>query len=92
MRFYFQDTIEGSEETLALCSLYSPVDNSLRNSSHNALNVRSYSGQDQLIVLLTKCILLVVAMVPFSKQGGRTHFFVVEKFALGVIDTDDIQD
>ena len=93
MQFYFQETVEGVEEALALCSLYTPVDDSIREISKNALNVCSYGGRDQFVVLRVNSILSVVAMVPFGQQDGRSHrFFLVEKFALGVIDTGDIQD
>ena len=35
-------------------------------------------------------IISVVAMIPFGEQGGGTQdFFLVEKFALGVVDTGD---
>ena len=93
VRFYFQATVEGIDETLALCSMYSPADEYFRECSHDALNVCDYGGEDNLVIIQVKSILSVIAMVPFREQaeGGR-HFFLVEKFALGVIDTGDIVD
>ena len=38
-------------------------------------------------------ILSVVAMIPFGEQGeGTRDFFLVEKFALGVVDTGNTDD
>ena len=38
-------------------------------------------------------ILSVVAMIPFGEQGGGTQdFFLIEKFALGIVDTGDADD
>ena len=38
-------------------------------------------------------IISVIAMIPFGEQGGGTQdFFLVEKFALGVVDTGDTDD
>jgi glycopeptide antibiotics resistance protein len=47
-----------------------------------------------LIVIRATTILSVVAMIPFGEliQGCQTRFFLVEKFALGVIDTGVIVD
>ena len=91
MQFYFQVDIQGKKETLALCSLYSPVEESLRQNSHNALNVCNYEGQGNLVVIRANSILSVVAMVPFGEQhGGIKRFFLVEKFAMGVVDTGDL--
>lgn len=93
VQFYFQAVTEGIEETLALCSLYSPVDESLMGYSNGALNVCSYEGQRVLVVIRVDCILSVVAMIPFGEQGeGIQRFFLVEKFALGVVDTGIIKD
>ena len=48
-----------------------------------------YEGEEALIVIRASTILSVVAMVPFGKQvqGRPARFFLVEKFALGVVDT-----
>ena len=93
MQFYFQATVEGIKETLVLCSLYSPVNEHHREYSNSALNVCSYEGANQLVVIRAKSILSVVAMVLFRGQDESTHdFFLVEKFALGVVDTGDVVD
>ena len=91
VHFYFQANIEGVKETLALCSLYSLADERHREYTHGALNVCEYGGEDNLVVIRITSILSVVAMVPVREQveGGR-QYFLVEKFALGVIDTGDI--
>ena len=61
--------------------------------SNNALNVCSYEGQCDLAVIRVNSILSVVAMIPFGEQGGGTQdFFLIEKFALGVVDTGDADD
>jgi hypothetical protein len=93
-RFYFRVNIAGTRETLALCSLYSPGDKRLHRETHGALNVFEYKGEDTLIVIRASKILSVVAMVPFGEQiqGLPARFFLVEKFALGVIDTGAIGD
>ena len=81
--------IGGTRETLALCSLYSAADERLSRQTHGALNVFKYKGEDTLMVIRALTILSVVAMVPFGKniQGFPARFFLVEKFALGVVDT-----
>jgi len=90
--------IAGSQETLALCALYSPADEQLHRGSNGALNVFDYRGEEDLIVVWATTILSVVAMVPFvpptapSIQGDPTRFFLVEKFALGVVDTGTISE
>ena len=93
MQFYFQAAVEGNQQTLALCSLYSPADDFYREYSNNALNVCTYVGQERLVVIPVDTILSVVAMIPFGEQDGQTRsFFLVEKFALGVIDSGDDED
>lgn len=76
-------------ETLALCSLYSAADERLNRETNGALNVFEYKGEDALVVIRATTILSVVAMVPFGEwvQGRPARFFLVEKFALGVVDT-----
>ena len=93
-RFYFQAKVEGVEETLALCSIYSPVDFDLREYTHGTLNICNYEGEDSLIVIRVASILSVVAMVPVRNQveGLRRQYFLVEKFALGVVDIGDSVD
>ena len=69
------------------------MDDFYRERSNNALNVCSYSGPDRLFVIEVDNILSVVAMVPFGEQGGQSrNFFLVEKFALGVVDSGDVED
>jgi hypothetical protein len=87
--FYFRAKISGIEETLALCSLYSPADEQFNRQTHGALNVFDYHGEDNLIVIRATTVLSVVTMVPFGKraEGHLAHFFLVEKFSLGVVDT-----
>lgn len=69
------------------------MDESLRERSNNALNVCYYGGQDRLVVIQVDSILSVVAMVPFGERGDEScSFFLVEKFALGVIDAGDVED
>jgi len=91
VRFYFQVVLEGVKQTLALCSLYSPANEHIREHSNGALIVCTYEGEGKLVVIQAKSIHSVVAMVPFGDQRNR-EFFLVEKFALGVIDTGDTVD
>ena len=89
VQFYFRAKISGIRETLVLCSLYSPANGRLRQDTYDALNVFEYRGEDTLVVVPAKAVRSVVTMVPFGEQvqGHPTHFFLVEKFALGVVDT-----
>jgi len=88
-QFYFRAIVNGIEEVLVLCSLYSLVDDLQRRYSNGALIVCSYQGEDQLVVIRAKSILSVVALVPFTQGGRIGEFFLAEKFALGVVDTGD---
>ena len=89
VRFYFQAIVKGIEESLALCSLYSLRDEDKEDYTHGALNVHSYEGENDLIVIRVKTILSIVGMMPFKVTGD---FYLTEKFSLGVIDTGDIID
>ena len=92
-RFFFQVTIGGIEETLAMGSLYSPIDGRRRVRTHGALMVCRYDGERGSIVIPVKSILSVVALVPCPAQdGGNQRVFLVEKFGYGVVDTGDILD
>ena len=93
VQFYFQATVEGIRETLALCSLFSPANEHRREYSNGALIVCNYSGRDELVVIQAKLILSVVAMVPLDEQDeGNNEFFLVENSALGVVHTSDVVD
>ena len=86
MKFFFRATVAGVQETLALGSMYSLVDDELKIRSYGALNVCNYL-ETPYVVIKTSSILSVVAMVPFEENTDR--FFLVEKFALGVVHTSD---
>ena len=88
-RFYFRVNVAGSQETLVVCSLYSPADERLNRETYGALNVFDYHGEEALVVIQATSILSVVTMVPFGEQiqGRPARFFLVEKFSLGVVDT-----
>ena len=88
-RYYFRANIAGIRETLVLCSLYSPADERLNRETYGALNIFEYEGESNLVIIRATTILSVVTMVPFGKQvqGRPAFFFLVEKFALGVVDT-----
>jgi hypothetical protein len=89
VRFYFRATVGRAQESLAICSLYSPADERLHRETYGALNVFEYKGEDDLVVIRATSILSVVTMVPFGErtQGRPVRFFLVEKFSLGVVDT-----
>ena len=88
-RFYFRVNVARSQETLAVCSLYSPADKRLNQETYGALNMFDYHGEEALVVIRATSILSVVTMVPFGEriQGHPARFFLVEKFSLGVVDT-----
>jgi hypothetical protein len=68
----------------------SPLAPSVNAYTHGALNVYKYEGENSLVVIKANSIISVVAMVPFREQvEGGCPFFLVEKFALGVLDTGD---
>lgn len=87
VKFYFRATVAGTVENLALCSLYSLVDNQLRAYGNGALHVFDYKGEESLVVIRVDSILSAVAMVPFKPDEWDNRFFLVEKCALGVIDS-----
>ena len=69
------------------------MDEHLKEYSNNALNVCNYKGKERLAVVQVNNIISIVAMVPFGVPGGEVQrFFLVEKFALGVVDTGVIGD
>lgn len=90
VKFFFCATVAGVQESLALGSLYSLADKNIKTHSHSALNVFDYEGDKCLVVIKVDSILSVVAMVPFKQDEGGRRFFLVEKCALGVIDSGDI--
>ena len=91
MRFYFRATVAGSQEALALCSLYSPADEEIIRETYGALNVFEYYGEEKLVVIRASSILSAVAMAPFRERIPRhsphPRFYLAEYFALGVVDT-----
>jgi len=88
VKFYFRATVAGTQESLALGSMYSLADEHLRAYTHGALNVFEYEGENSpLVVIKVDTILSAVAMVPFKQDEGGRQFFLVEKCALGVIDS-----
>ena len=92
-KFYFRAVVGGIEETLVMCSLYSPADEYRRDYTHGALIVCNYEGDSNLVVIRVKSILSVIGMMPFKEQDeGTRQFYLVEKFGLGVVDTGDIVD
>jgi len=92
VKFFFRATVAGTQESLALGSLYSFVDEDLRAYSHSALNVFGYRGEECLVVIKVNSIISAVAMVPFEQDEGGCRFYLIEKCALGVIDSEDMLD
>jgi len=88
VKFFFHTKVAGTLESLALGSLYSLADEHLKVYGHGALNVFKYKGEDRLVVIRANSILSAVAMVPFKRDEGGCRFFLTEKCALGVIDSD----
>lgn len=87
VKFFFRATVAGITENLTLGFMYSPVHEELRNLTHGALNV--VTSSNSLVVMKVDSILSVVAMIPFKRNGGYHDYFLIEKFALGVIDSND---
>ena len=92
MKFFFCAKVAGTQESLALGSLYSLADEHLKAYGRGALNVFKYEGEDSLVVVRANSILSAVAMVPFKWGEEGCRFFLTEKCALGVIDSDDASD
>lgn len=93
MQFFFQAAVEGIEETLVVCSLYSPADEHRLDYSNGALIACRYRGRSNLDVIRVKSILSVVAMVPLDEQNEEDkYFYLVENSALGVVHRDDFDD
>jgi hypothetical protein len=67
--------------------MYSLADEHFKGYTHGALNVFEHHGENALVVVKVNTICTVVAMVPFKAAERSGRFFLVEKFALGVIDT-----
>jgi hypothetical protein len=88
VKFYFRATVAGTPESLALGSLYTLADDNLKTYGHGALNVFEYEGEDSLVVIKVDSIISAVAMVPFKRDEGGCRVFLVEKCALGVIDSN----
>jgi hypothetical protein len=92
VQFYFRAAVRGVKETLALCSLYSPVDEARRKYSNGALNVCRYEGSQKLVVIRAKSIISAIALVPFKPDERVGGFFLAEKPGLDVIHTGIIVD
>lgn len=93
MQFYFLATIDGECVALALVSMYSHPDPLLLHSSHGAVLVCTYAGDESLLVVSAKSILSVIAMVPFKHSIGipNSAYFVVEKLGLDVVSMGDVE-
>jgi hypothetical protein len=87
VKFFFRATVAGITENLGLGFMYSPVHEELRNLTHSAINV--VTSSNSLAVVKVDSIHSVVAMIPFKRNGGDRDYFLVEKFALGVINSND---
>jgi hypothetical protein len=82
--FYFQASVGGTTQTLALVSIYSPPDLNLLRLSSQTLWACRHQGTVSLRVIDFKTIISVVAMVPLPHIPDL--FFVVEKMGLDVAD------
>jgi hypothetical protein len=93
VRFYFRATIAGSQEALALCSLFSPADEGIIRETYGALNVFEYYREDKLVVIRATSILAAVTMAPFTERDRAPgpllypRFYLAEHIALGVVHT-----
>ncbi|KAF8873415.1 hypothetical protein CPB84DRAFT_1690748, partial [Gymnopilus junonius] len=83
IQFFFQATLQGVKETLALISNFSAPNAHLCQESSSALLVCKYQGTMALEVIPVKYISSCVAMVPF-KDPVDGQFFVCEKMGLEV--------
>jgi hypothetical protein len=80
--FFFQATIHGATQTLAVVSNYSPPDLALLHRSHETLWTCHNQGPEDLHVIKVQIIHSVIAMVPFP--FNREKFFMGEKIGLDV--------
>ena len=92
VRFYFRATVAGVQESLSLGSMYSLVDDAIKEHSHGALNVHKHEGEDSLVVIRADSILSAVAMVPFKQEDAGQRFALVEHPALDIINPDNALD
>ncbi|KAF9644001.1 hypothetical protein BDM02DRAFT_3103598, partial [Thelephora ganbajun] len=78
----------------ALVSLYSPPNEYLLRHMHDTLVVCRHQGEAGLVVIDTKSILSVVAMVPFPHTINSldNYYFMVEKISLDVVEVDTQED
>lgn len=97
VQFFFQVSVNGKTVTLALVSLFSERDEHLYQKSHRTVWSCRYQGQAGLLVVDTKSIASVVAMVPYHHEQDDQCFVLVEKLGLDVaylsandVDIEDI--
>jgi hypothetical protein len=82
VEYFFQATINGQIETLALISCYDAPDTQLAEASSGALLACRYQGDNALKVIPVKLIASCIAMVPFKDKNNM--FFICEKMGLEV--------
>jgi hypothetical protein len=73
IQYFFQALLDDSElaVTLALISLYSPLDKNLLEESYGTVWAAKYQGHNSLMVIDAKAIHSVVAMVPLPFLDGN---------------------
>ncbi|KAJ7092934.1 hypothetical protein B0H15DRAFT_777192 [Mycena belliarum] len=81
VQFFFQATIDDTEQTLALVSVYSAPDADLLRESYNTVMQCEYFGEDNLEVIKITQIQAGVGMVPIGDEGT---YFVAEKLGLDI--------
>jgi len=71
-----------------MVSIYSPPDARLLNLSSGTLWACQYKGVGNLQVIDIKCIVAVVAIVPFPHHPIPDMLFIVEKMGLDIAELD----
>ena len=83
IQYFFQLIINSKMQTLALVSVYSPVDRDLLKESYNTLWTCTYQGDQALKVIDVTMITAVIALLPLP--GGQDGtLFLCEKPGLDV--------
>ncbi|KAJ7458068.1 hypothetical protein FB451DRAFT_1341823 [Mycena latifolia] len=80
----YQATVNSTEQTLALVSLYSPPNADLLQKSSDTVAQCEYFGEESLDVINITQIQAGVGMIPFGEEGT---YFVAEKVGLDIAST-----
>ena len=69
VQYFFRANIAGTEQALALLSVFSGPDLDIYNQSLKTIRTGVYRGEASLIVVPVKSIMSVIAMCPWAYSG-----------------------